>query len=497
MTHAFVRGRDTLAESARHYFSALDRAVAGRRLVVWGAGRAGAIATAALQAAGRPPALIVDRDPRRHGDRLDGVRIGPLDALAHPAGERGDYVLIASMHATEIAGHLEREGWRRGIDFAIFPVGSIYRPEFGFALEQLPAAAARDADRPAPGAEARTDKPTATIFASAAGNFYFRELRHFLAGGLRRAGWTIYEADEGAAAGNGVPIVVGPHEFFSVGAGVEWFSAENLGAAVLVTTEQLQSVWLQLFDRALRLSAAVVDVNPAVSAELAARGVAARWLPLGWYPGCGVFDSVPAGLHAPPDWQIDFQAGPLADAGSDSWHDRPIDILFIGSHSPRRERWLRLLQEALPDRRWFVHLPSDRQPIGEGGKAHVDTAASVALARRSKILLNIHRDDAAYFEWQRIVWRGLWQRTLVVTEPCGSVSSLRAGVDYVEVPLERIAETLRRLLATPQGIDGGDSIRQRGCDDARAIAFADTERVLAEAARRVGGADASGQPAAP
>jgi hypothetical protein len=482
---AFVRGRDRVAESADAYFSALDRKTAGRRLVVWGAGRAGAIATAVLNAAGRTVALIVDADERRHAERLHGIPIRPLETLIHPANGRGDYVLLASMHAPAMAARLEADGWQRDVDFGIFPIGSIYRPEVGFWLEQLPDSAAADR-RPLPVTiVAARHAHVATMFASAGGNFYFRELRDVLAAGLRRAGWTIDAADESATSCRGVPIIIGPHEFFSVGAGVEWLSVENLRAAVLVTTEQPQSIWFQAFERALRLAAAVVDVNPSTGAELAARGVRVHWLPLGWYRDCGVFDRLPDGLDSMRG--IELPAGVLADPSADAWHARPIDVLFIGSHSPRRERWLRALQDALPDVRWFVHLPSDRQPVGGSGVEHIDTAHAVALARRSKILLNLHRDETPYFEWQRIVWRGLWQRTLVVTEPSGEVPPLVAGRDYVEAPVEEIAAALRQILTTDAGARDADVIRQAGCDAARAIPFAETEAVLAEAVRQVTG----------
>jgi hypothetical protein len=136
-------------------------------------------------------------------------------------------------------------------------------------------------------------------------------------------------------------------------------------------------------------------------------------LPLGWYPGCGVFDDVPRGLPGDVASSGSAPSRPLPAPSGDCWDDRPIDVLFIGSHSPRRERWLAALQADLPALRWSVHMPSDRAPLTGHGPDSLHTADAVAAARRAKVLLNVHRDDAVtYFEWQRIVWRGLWQRTL-------------------------------------------------------------------------------------
>jgi hypothetical protein len=490
MNAAFVRGRDRLAEGGQAFYARLERAAAGRRLVVWGAGRAGELVVDVLNSAGRPPSLIVDQDTRRHGERLGDVSIGPLEALMHPDRGGGDFVLVASMHAPEISALLRAHGWQAGVDFIAFPLASIYRPDFGFALEALPAVTAPPRSQPSAIHRDAVDPPVATVFASDEGNFYFRELRNFIVGGLRRAGWTVGGASEDATHCNGVPIIVGPHEFFSVGRGGEWFSAENLRSAVLVATEQPQSLWFQAFERALVLGGAVLDVSPASSKALTARGVNARWLPLGWYPECGTFDRVPSGLEAPPGWNVGLFDGALPELDADPWEGRPIDILFIGSHSPRRARWISALQEALPDANWRVHLPSDVQPLGGPGGAQIGTATCVALARRSKILLNLHRDDTPYFEWQRIVWRGLWQRALVVTEPSGIVPGLVPGRDYVEVPVEGMAAMLHQLLTTMAGRREADQIRCTGLLSGRALTFEDTEMALRAAVRLVGSGEA-------
>ena len=130
-------------------------------------------------------------------------------------------------------------------------------------------------------------------------------------------------------------------------------------------------------------------------------------------------------------------------------------------------------------------MPSDVRPLTGSGAGHIDTPTSIALARRAKIVLNIHRDDTPYFEWQRIVWRGLWQRALVVTEPSGPVPGLEAGRDYIEVGVEQMADTLRSLLTTQSGTLHADRVRQNGYTSGLAIAFADTESALLAAVQLV------------
>lgn len=477
----FVRRPSALGAHARRYAAGLTRAAAGRRCVVWGAGRAGAIAVTQLRRVGIDVALVVDADPLRHAARTLGVRVAAVDALRAPAD---DFVVLASMHAPEMAAALEARGAVPGRDFEVFPAGAIYQPEAGFALAGLPAPEVR---RPDPReTRARRLDDGVTLLASAAGNFYFRELRDFLADGLERTGWRVTRADERADAVSGVPIVIGPHEFFTVGHGVDWLSADNLRGAVLVTTEQPQSIWTQTFARALALAGAVVDISHAASERLTAQGVPARWLPLGWYDGCGPFDQLPRGLTWSADDEVTLPGGALPSAGSDPWSGRPLDVLFVGASSPRRERLLDGLRRALPHLRWAVHIPPDVTSAGDVPRASLDTPTVVALARRAKVLVNLHRDESTYFEWQRIVWRGLWQRTLVITEPVDTVPGLEAGRHFIAGQAEEMAGLLHVALDTDDGRRHAETVRRAGCDAARRLPFDDAVTVLADAVDDVG-----------
>lgn len=453
-------------------------------MVLWGAGRAGEIALACLRAEGCAPMWVADGNAARHGTDFAGLTIGPPENLRPPSGsDSGEFVILASMHAPEMARVLESRGWVREADFIPFPSASIYQPDVGFVLADLvagpaPASASRSA-RAMPGGAPRG----VTLLASSRGAFFFRELRAFLAGGLRRAGWDVVEADETSGDVRGVPVVIGPHEFFSIGAGVDWLSLENLRAAVLVATEQPQSLWFREFAPAWARAAAVVDISPNGVDAWRRLGVDVEWLPLGWYDGCDPFDRLPAGIHDPAGVEGRHAGGPLVDETTDRWDDRPIDILFVGASSPRRERILRLLRERMGERRWFVHMPSDRDPVQGAGHGAIGTAAFVALARRAKVLLNVHRDDAPFWEWQRIVWRGLWQRTLVVTEQTGmAVRGIEAGRDFIETDAPGLAATLHGVFSDPEKADG---IRRSGWHASRrAFPFAEAIGVLERAVAR-------------
>jgi hypothetical protein len=85
-----------------------------------------------------------------------------------------------------------------------------------------------------------------------------------------------------------------------------------------------------------------------------------------------------------------------------------------------------------------------------------------AISRRSKILLNLHRDPEAYFEWHRIAWYGLALGTLVLTEEVQPIPGLRAGEHYLVVTQEKMAEMLHWLLHDPAGRHRAATVSQAG-----------------------------------
>jgi hypothetical protein len=83
----------------------------------------------------------------------------------------------------------------------------------------------------------------------------------------------------------------------------------------------------------------------------------------------------------------------------------------------------------------------------------------VGLAQRSKLLLNIHRDEFPYFEWHRMVCQGIWHRTLVVSEPCFRVPWLIPGQHYLECDAANMPELIDWLLNTDEGMAKAESVR--------------------------------------
>ena len=103
------------------YLSADPRLAPGRPLVVWGAGRRTRQRSRWLQQAGRRFSAWVDIDPRKIGNRVDGLTVHPPGWLGgRYAHSPRPFVLgfVASHGAREAMGTALREmGYREGCDF--------------------------------------------------------------------------------------------------------------------------------------------------------------------------------------------------------------------------------------------------------------------------------------------------------------------------------------------------------------------------------------------
>ena len=280
------------------------------------------------------------------------------------------------------------------------------------------------------------------------GNFFFREIRDFLAQGWRRLGVETHVGDERTPPCHGSrPVIVAPHEFFALGgAHPGWDRRTDL---VLVNTEQPQTPWFAACLARLVASPLVFDLNWQTALLLRTFGAPAHFLPLGYDAGdvaARPRRRLPASRAFAGMAARERQLPPIA-----AWHDRPIDVLFVGTLSPRRARALAAAASTLARYRCFLHLPPTTRPLVAGGDDSLHARDMADLCRRAKIVLNVHRDDVPYFEWHRVVSQGIRQGALVVSEPMMPGPAFTPGVDFVESSLPALPQTIERLLASAAG----------------------------------------------
>ena len=291
------------------------------------------------------------------------------------------------------------------------------------------------------------------VFYWEAGNFFFRDIAAYTVFVLERQGIAARlchgeagDPGEADALGGNTAIIVAPHEFCAYGPGRHW-PRERLAAAICLNTEQWQTSWFRLALDAMRVSRKVLDINPASAAALTHLGLESAFLPMLPLPGSN-FDI--------PRQPLSAQQARLRALAPMTWPDevarRPYDIAFVAVLNPRREAALARLAPTLARYDCFLHAPVLDGPLRDGSPDLLDSADFAQVSRHSRVLLNIHQGESAYFEWHRIVLSGIMEGCVVLTEPCTPIAEVSAGVHYLEAELDAMPALLDWLLGTPAGL---------------------------------------------
>jgi hypothetical protein len=253
--------------------------------------------------------------------------------------------------------------------------------------------------------------PRYHIYVSARGNVFMTEIAALLAASLADLGHdTVFPAPGLPEPGTGrVNLVVAPHEFFPLHEGAS--ERELLAAAstcITVGVEQPGTQWFDIGAHYASHGLAILDINTYAVTELRRRGLDAIHLQLGY--------------HSSWDrWGGDGQRG------------RERDVLFLGSATDRRERYLGSFAEVLGDRSSDVRLFEFPRPMSEPRGLFVAGTEKWDLLASSKILLNVHRDEVPYFEWVRVL-EAVTNGCLVVSEQSSDYGALIPGEHLVAAP---------------------------------------------------------------
>lgn len=261
------------------------------------------------------------------------------------------------------------------------------------------------------------------LFVASAGNHVMREIADVFASGFVANGVpaeVVMDVLPDVVPADGrLQIVVAPHEFYPLFAAPRAGSDATaaLAAVHLLNVEQPGSPWFESACWFARGAAGVLDINAMATAELRRRGLSAIHAPFGYAP-------------APPD------PAPAPE--------RDVDVVFLGVSTPRREMFLARHAPFLAARRCRVHLARIGEPRLATTAGFVTGLRLSRLLRSSRVLLNVHGEPSAYFEWHRTL--------LAVANGCAVVSEtgdpapLRPGEDLVIEELDHLMDECRRLL---------------------------------------------------
>jgi GT2 family glycosyltransferase len=262
------------------------------------------------------------------------------------------------------------------------------------------------------------------VFVAPRGNAFMGDIASWLveAGGLLGRVTTLRCDGEAPDDPDAINLVVAPHEFYLLGD----YSDRQIDSAarisVPVCTEQPGTPWFEITRLVAAASPAALDINVHGTSALRQAGIEARHLRLGGVPGM----SRPAVT-------------------------RDIELLFLGGRTPRRGEKLAELAPMLWGRAVDLRLFSFSRPVTHGVGGLVFGADKYDVLARSRILLNIHRDDSApgYFEWARMI-EAMANGCCVVTEPSADHEPLIAGEHFIETT--DLAATLCELFDDPDTV---------------------------------------------
>ncbi|MCY0096391.1 hypothetical protein [Hoeflea ulvae] len=285
-----------------------------------------------------------------------------------------------------------------------------------------------------------------------------REIACCLGDTLRSAGHTVIEADENSDI-DARPehcIYVSPHEFFFLGRGPEWVRDDVLESACMYCTEQVQTSWFWQCLPIVLMAKSVIDMSlPLASAFSEVM------------PAACVFPSVG---KTPPPVSPDLLDHPMlraqrwwtSTAADGPEGKRPLDVSFFGTTSPHRARFFARNAERLSRFETMIYLRTKNalEPMnaatGETGLVDVARYA----ARHARILLNVHRDEFPYFEWHRLVYQGMANRSVVVSEPCFANPGFEPGVHYLAEESHHLMHLLEWVLNDKDGQDKADAVAE-------------------------------------
>ena len=320
-------------------------------------------------------------------------------------------------------------------------------------------------------AAGKSAPPVGFVFIHVAteGHMFFQEIAQIIACGFEDAGIAVQvvstSTDDGRT-GYGeadMHLVVAPHEFYHFLPAARIWNTQN--RLWMLNTEQAHTPWFAKASTMFHRADLVLDMDFDMSRQLARQGIRADHLPLGFSPRCKLFEGL-----APLDGNIATWGLPSRiREWTDSAHPletplarRPLDCCFFGNAVERRVHFFATHAALFADLYAYLRLLPMDKTLRPGITTPLTTEATCGIVRRSKLALNVHQSHHSYFEWHRIVFQGLWQGALVVSEPCTPAWPFRPNIDYISVGLPDMADTIEYLLRSADGVQLAESIRAHG-----------------------------------
>ena len=263
--------------------------------------------------------------------------------------------------------------------------------------------------------------PTACFVSASRQNVFFAELLDALADELKGQGIAVERAvDHFPAPREGLVYVFVPHELLPLLMPDAHPSEHQLRRSVTICTEQPGTHWFEESAEIAARAARTVDINRVGVSALRKLGIEANFLQLGYTPR---WDR----------WRGDPRSS------------RPIDVALLAGATPRRLTAVARCAGQLAGRRTELHLPEALVPHRADSELFISGARKWELLSQSKLLLNVHRGELGYFEWQRAV-EAIANGCVLLSEHSLGFEPLVPGEHFISVSFDSLDVALEALL---------------------------------------------------
>jgi Glycosyl transferase family 2 len=264
-------------------------------------------------------------------------------------------------------------------------------------------------------------EPTVCFVSASHQNVFFAELLDALADALAGQGIAVERAvDYFPELREGLVYVFVPHELLPLLMPDAHPSEPQLRRSVTICTEQPGTNWFEENARISKRAARTIDINRLGAAALKKLGIDARFLQLGYTPRWD-------------HWHGEWDSG------------RPVELALIAGVTPRRLTAVARCARHLAGRRTELHLPEALVPHRAGSELFLSGTSKWEMLRRSKLLMNVHRSELGYFEWQRAI-EAMVNGCVLLSEHSLGFEPLIPGEHFVSVSFNSLDVALEGLL---------------------------------------------------
>lgn len=273
-----------------------------------------------------------------------------------------------------------------------------------------------------------SSRPRVCLVSASLENVFFTEILEAVGEALRGHGVELESStDCFPPVEPGLAYLYIPHEFHALVDELAHPTPDQLRRTVAICTEQPGTHWFEIACQAAAGAGAAFDINRLGAQELQRRGVAARYLQIGYVP----------------EW--------------DHWQrqerERSVDLAFLGGYTEKRAEVLARCARVLDGRHSAIYLTETAVPHRAGSPYFLSYDRKWRLMADTKVLLNVHRDEFPYFEWHRVIG-AILNGCVVLSERAVDVDPLEPGKHYVSARCEDVPAILGRLLEDPEQLAG-------------------------------------------